>query len=98
MQQKNTLGYALELVQARLGEISKGLGAVAARSALNALFLVVADALVNADFCRQPLVAPPAAGVDYGCGINFAMSNGRQVFLRAVWHCGPVSSAVSEAV
>jgi len=97
MQQEDTLGYALELVQARLGDAPKGFDAGGARSALDAFLLVVADAPVNADIC-QPVVAPPAVGVNYGCGVNFALSNGRQGFLRAVWDCRPVGRAVSKAV
>jgi len=83
MQQKDTLGYVLELVRARLGEAPKGFDAVDERSALDAFLLVVADAPVNADIC-QPVVAPSAVGVDYDCGINFALINGRRGFLRAV--------------
>ena len=92
MQQEDTLGYALELVQARLGDAPKGFDAGGARSALDAFLLVVADAPVNADIC-QPVVAPPAVGVGVGCGVNFALSNGWQGFLRAVWDCRPAGRA-----
>ena len=61
MQQEDTLGYALELVQARLSEASEGFDAASVRSALDAFLLVVADVPVNVDTC-QPAVAPPAVG------------------------------------